>query len=76
MSAELVHARVVDHLKRLRRGNLADRLVATLSEAARIQPTYLDSKTIFTGRPRPTDLRVGRHDDGTRSRTPFQFLAA
>ncbi len=42
MSAELVHARVVDHLKRLRLGTLADRLDATLGEAARVQPTYID----------------------------------
>src|SRR5262249_4274310 len=42
MSTELVHARVVDHLKRLRLGNLADRLDATLGEAARAQPTYID----------------------------------
>src|SRR5437016_9817716 len=42
MSTELVHARVVDHLKRLRLGTLADRLDATLGEAARVQPTYID----------------------------------
>src|SRR5437667_11497679 len=42
MSAELVHARVVDHLKRLRLGTLADRLDATLGEAGRVQPTYID----------------------------------
>jgi DNA replication protein DnaC len=42
MSTALVHARVVDHLKRLRLGTLADRLDATLGEAARAQPTYLD----------------------------------
>src|SRR2546422_11391 len=42
MSAELVHPRVVDPLKRLRLGTLADRLDATLGEAARVQPTYID----------------------------------
>jgi DNA replication protein DnaC len=40
--SELVHARVVDHLRRLRLGHVADRLDALLSEAARGEPTYLD----------------------------------
>lgn len=40
--SELVHARVVDHLRRLRLGHVADRLDALLSEAARTETTYLD----------------------------------
>lgn len=40
--SEIVHARVVDHLRRLRLGHVADRLDALLSEAARSEPTYLD----------------------------------
>src|SRR5437899_2388935 len=35
-------ASAVDRLKRLRLGTLADRLDATLGEAARVQPTYID----------------------------------
>ena len=42
MSHELVHARVLEHLGRLRLGHLAERLDALLSEAARGEPTYLD----------------------------------
>lgn len=42
MSHELVHARVLEHLGRLRLGHLAERLDALLSEAARTEPTYLD----------------------------------
>lgn len=41
MSA-LVHERVVERLRRLRLVHLAERVDATLSEAARSQPTYLD----------------------------------
>jgi DNA replication protein DnaC len=40
--SEIVHARVGEHLLRLRLGHLAQRLDAILSEAARSQPTYLD----------------------------------
>jgi len=40
--SELVHARVVDSLGRLRLRYLAERLDALLSEAARTEPTYLD----------------------------------
>ncbi|MNK97449.1 transposase/IS protein [compost metagenome] len=39
--SELVHARVADHLKRLRLGYVAERLDALLSEAARQDMTYL-----------------------------------
>ncbi|WP_284665152.1 ATP-binding protein [Myxococcus sp. SDU36] len=42
MSHDLVHARVREHLGRLRLGHLAERLDALLSEAARTEPTYLD----------------------------------
>ena len=42
MSHELIHARVLEHLGRLRLGHLAERLDALLSEAARSEPTYLD----------------------------------
>jgi DNA replication protein DnaC len=42
MSHELVHARVLEHLGRLRLSHLAERLDALLSEAARTEPTYLD----------------------------------
>lgn len=40
--SDLVHARVVEHLQRLRLQYLADRLDAALAEAARKEPTYLD----------------------------------
>lgn len=40
--SELVHARVVDNLVKLRLGNVAERIDALLSEAARSEPTYLD----------------------------------
>jgi DNA replication protein DnaC len=40
--SDLVHARVVEHLQRLRLQHLADRLDASLAEAARKEPTYLD----------------------------------
>ena len=39
---DLVHARVVEHLQRLRLRHLADRLDAVLADAARKEPTYLD----------------------------------
>jgi DNA replication protein DnaC len=39
---ELVHARVRDHLERLRLGHVAERLDALLAAAARTEPTYLD----------------------------------
>lgn len=39
---DLIHARVVDHLQRLRLGHVAERLDAFLAEAARKEPTYLD----------------------------------
>lgn len=40
--SQLVHARVVDHLIRLRLGYVAERLDALLSDAARKEATYLD----------------------------------
>jgi DNA replication protein DnaC len=40
--SDLVHARVLDSLQRLRLGHVAERLDALLSEAARRDPTYLD----------------------------------
>ena len=40
--SDLVHARVIEHLQRLRLQHLADRLDASLAEAARKEPTYLD----------------------------------
>lgn len=40
--SELVHARVVEHLKRLRLGFVAEHLDSHLSEAARHDKTYLD----------------------------------
>jgi DNA replication protein DnaC len=40
--SELVHARVVDHLTRLRLPHVAERLDALLSQAARAEPSYLD----------------------------------
>ncbi len=40
--SDIVHARVVDHLKRLHLGHVAERLDALLAEAARGEPTYLD----------------------------------
>lgn len=39
---DLVHARVVEHLQRMRLLHLASRLDAVLAEAARKEPTYLD----------------------------------
>ncbi len=41
MSA-VIHARVVEHLTRLRLRYVADRLDAVLNDAARTEPTYLD----------------------------------
>jgi DNA replication protein DnaC len=40
--SEILHARVVEHLRRLRLGHVADRLDALLSEASRTEPTSLD----------------------------------
>jgi DNA replication protein DnaC len=40
--SELIHARVLEHLQRLRLGHLAERLDALLADAARQEPTYLD----------------------------------
>jgi DNA replication protein DnaC len=40
--SELTHARVVEHLVKLRLGHVAERIDALLSEAARNEPTYLD----------------------------------
>ena len=40
--SDLVHARVVEHLQRLRLQHVADRLDAVLAEAARKEPTYID----------------------------------
>ena len=42
MSIEIVRARVLDHLGRLRLGRVAEQLDALLSAAARGEPTYLD----------------------------------
>lgn len=42
MSGELVHARVLESLARLRMRSLLERLDALLAEAARGEPTYLD----------------------------------
>jgi DNA replication protein DnaC len=42
VSPDLVHARVVESLTRLRLGYVAERLDALLAEAARTEPTYLD----------------------------------
>lgn len=42
MSAEIVRARVLEHLGRLRLGRIAEQLDALLSNAARGEPTYLD----------------------------------
>jgi len=39
---EIVHARVIENLTRLRLRNLAERLDSVLSAAARTEPTYLD----------------------------------
>lgn len=39
---EIVHARVIENLTRLRLRNLAERLDSVLSKAARTEPTYLD----------------------------------
>lgn len=41
MSTDLMYARVVDHLRRLRLGHVADRLDNLLSDAARKELTYL-----------------------------------
>jgi DNA replication protein DnaC len=40
--SDLVHARVLEHLRRLYLGNVAERLDAVLAAAARTEPTYLD----------------------------------
>lgn len=40
--SDIVHARVADHLAKLRLGHLAERLDAVLAAAARTEPTYLD----------------------------------
>lgn len=40
--SELMHARVVEHLARLRLGHVAERLDAMLSDAARKEPSYLE----------------------------------
>jgi DNA replication protein DnaC len=42
VSSEIVRARVLDHLGRLRLGRIAEQLDALLSAAARGEPTYLD----------------------------------
>ena len=41
MSA-IVHARVLEHLARLRLGHVVERLDSLLAKAARGEPTYLD----------------------------------
>jgi len=40
--SELVHARVVEHLRRLHLGHVEQRLDALLSDAAKNNQTYLD----------------------------------
>jgi DNA replication protein DnaC len=40
--SQIVHARVLEHLGRLRLGRLVEQLDALLSEAARTEPSYLD----------------------------------
>jgi len=40
--SDLIHARVVDHLQRLRLPHIAERLDAVLADAARKEPTYID----------------------------------
>ncbi|HEY1587877.1 MAG TPA: ATP-binding protein, partial [Polyangia bacterium] len=40
--SEIAHARVIEHLVKLRLGHVAERLDALLSQAARTEPTYLD----------------------------------
>lgn len=42
MSGEIVHARVLESLARLRMRSIIERLDALLAEAARAEPTYLD----------------------------------
>jgi DNA replication protein DnaC len=42
VSIEIVRARVLEHLGRLRLGRIAEQLDALLSGAARGEPTYLD----------------------------------
>jgi DNA replication protein DnaC len=42
VSTEIIRARVLDHLGRLRLGRLVDQLDALLSAAAHTEPTYLD----------------------------------
>ena len=38
----VIHARVIEHLTRLRLRAVAERLDAVLNDAARTEPTYLD----------------------------------
>jgi DNA replication protein DnaC len=40
--SEIAHARVLEHLDKLRLGRIVEQLDALLSEAARTEPTYLD----------------------------------
>ncbi|HEY3445887.1 MAG TPA: ATP-binding protein, partial [Myxococcales bacterium] len=40
--SELIHARVMDSLRRLYLGHVADQLDSLLADAARKEPTYLD----------------------------------
>ena len=40
--SEIVRARVLEHLGRLRLGRVAERLDALLSDAARSEPTYME----------------------------------
>jgi DNA replication protein DnaC len=40
--SDLIHARVREHLQRVRLGHIAERLDAVLNQAARDEPTYLD----------------------------------
>jgi hypothetical protein len=80
MSA-VVHARVTEHLMRLRLRYVADRLDALLNDAARTEPTYLDfldsvlpQEVDAKQRTRVT-MTAPRTPAGIRANTPDQQLA-
>ena len=56
----IVHARVVEHLQRLRLGFVAERLDAVLNEAAKREPTYLDFLDQVLRQERSEERRVGK----------------
>jgi DNA replication protein DnaC len=56
--SEITHARVVEHLERLKLKRVGERLDAVLNEAARTEPTYLDF----------LDMVLGQEVDGRRRR--------